>query len=129
MVNQQNSVPVSALSQQLEQVSIDKRNSSSSPKRRPSSKRKSRSDYGTGSGNELPQTAASQQTKQKRSPKSNKVNGVKQQQFSTPSKPATMPNGPPTYAPAATVQDLASHYAGPTFHSSPAPSSLPMPSF
>jgi hypothetical protein len=133
MVNQQHSVPVSALSQQLEQVSIDKRHSASSPKRRPSSKRKSKSDYGTGSGNDLPSNATTQQTKQKRSPKSNKVNGVKQQQFSTPSKPTSIPNRPPSYGPATAaataVQDLAAHYAGPTFHSSPAPSSLPMPSF
>ena len=132
MINQQNSVPVSALSQQLEQVSIDKSHSSSPPKRRPSSKQKSKSDYGTGSGSDLPNNAAAQQIKQKRSPKSNKVNGVKQQQFSTPSKRASVP---PSYSPAAAasaatvVQDLAAHYAGPTFHSSPAPSSLPMPSF
>jgi hypothetical protein len=133
MVNQQNSAPISALSQQLEQVSLDKRHSSSSPKRRPSSKQKSKSDYGTGSGSDLPNNAAAQQIKQKRSPKSNKVNGVKQQQFSTPSKRASVP---PSYSPAAAapsaataVQDLPAHYAGPTFHSSPAPSSLPMPSF
>jgi len=126
MVNQQHSLPVSALSQQLEQVSLDKgpqhrySSSSSSPKRRPSSKRKPKSDFGTGSGNDLPQPPA----KPKRSPKSNKVNAVKQ--FSTPSKTTSTPNGDP-YGPA--TQDLATHYAGPTFHSSPAPSSLPMPSF
>jgi Proline-rich nuclear receptor coactivator motif len=126
MVNQQHSLPISALSQQLEQVSLDKgpqyrhSSSSSSPKRKPSSKRKSKSDFGTGSGTDLPQP----QAKSKRSPKSNKVNGVKQ--FSTPSKMASTPNGHP-YGPA--TQDLAAHYAGPTFHSSPAPSSLPMPSF
>lgn len=131
-------VPVSALSQQLEQVSLDKKqqphhsssSASSSPQKRPSSKRKSKSDFsGTGSGNDLTQP----QPKPKRSPKGNKVNGVKQQ-FSTPSKPTSIPNGHhyPAVAPAAptTAQDsAAAHYAGPTFHSSPAPSSLPMPSF
>jgi hypothetical protein len=129
---------VSSLTQQLEKISLDKSRQFSSPKRATSSasKRKSKSEYGnTGSGNDIPQTTQPK-PKPKRSPKSNKVNGVKHP--STPSKststPAQLqgqvhPNSVPNnnYAPA--VQDLASHYAGPTFHSSPAPSSLPVPSF
>ena len=130
---------VSSLTQQLEQVSLDRSTQLSSPKRNslPSSKRKSKSDYGH-ARNDIPQTpqnATEQQPKPKRSPKSNKVNGIKR--LSTPSKPTSVlsesqgqvhSNSVPfNYAP--TVQDLASHYAGPTFHSSPAPSSLPVPSF
>ena len=128
---------ISSLTQQLEQISLDKSRQFSSPKRNSSSsKRKSKSDYGQ--TNDIPQTTnTGQQPKPKRSPKSNKVNGVKQP--STPSKPTSIPSQqsqpsqvpsnsvPHNYAPA--VQDLASHYAGPTFHSSPAPSSLPVPSF
>jgi hypothetical protein len=120
---------VSALSQQLEQVSIDQNRQTASPKR-PSPNRKSKSDNGpgqsTGSGSDLPPS----RTKNKRSPKSNNINGVKPQ---TPSRPTSMPPGPPPNSVVQTngtvTHDLASHYAGPDFHSSPAPSSLPMPSF
>jgi hypothetical protein len=54
--------------------------------------------------------------------------------FSTPSKPTSLPNNTSqdpvlqNYGAVGGVE-LAAHYAGPTFHSSPAPSSLPMPSF
>ena len=122
------STKVSALTQQLENASLDNTQTqgTASPKR-PSSKRKSKSD------NVVATSAASQQqdqsgtpSKQKRSPKSNRVNGVKQQ-FSTPSKSAPVPVNPAVAQSIAV--DLASHYAGPTFHSSPAPSSLPVPSF
>jgi hypothetical protein len=126
----------SALSQQLDQLSLDHKRHSSSPKR-PSSKRKSKSDFGTGavSGTDSPQVTQQQPqspTHTKRSPKAAKANGAKQQ-FSTPSKPKSIPNGSAqnviSQAYNGVGPDLATHYAGPTFHSSPAPSSLPMPSF
>jgi Proline-rich nuclear receptor coactivator motif len=73
-----------------------------------------------------------QQPKSRRSPQTNKT--AVANSFSTPLKPQTAP--PPLvdpsqfqYPPEANgiPNDLASHYAGPTFHSSPAPSSLPLP--
>lgn len=123
---------VSALSQQFNHVAIDSSRAlpaapTTPPKPRPSSKRKGKSDLNptASSGSEAPQLQQQQQPRPKqRSPKANKVNGVKN--FSTPSKPTAIPNGHP---PPAQPVELASHYAGPTFHSSPAPSSLPMPSF
>lgn len=126
----QNTMNVSALSQQLQQVSVEEKPKSPSTPKRPSSKRKSKSDYTNASSDTS--TVQTQPTKQKRSPKAAKVNGVKH--LSTPSKPTSIPNSVPqdpatqTFTGAAGV-DLAAHYAGPTFHSSPAPSSLPMPSF
>jgi Proline-rich nuclear receptor coactivator motif len=125
----------SALSQQLDQLSLDQKRPSASPKR-PSSKRKSKSDIThSGGGTNSPQPQPQQQqhpTHSKRSPKAAKVNGAKQQ-FSTPSKPKSIPNGSVANLTSQTyggvAPDLAAHYAGPTFHSSPAPSSLPMPSF
>ena len=134
---------VSALSQQLEQVSLDRQQQlqqlpkHTSPPRRRSSKRKSKPEFVAPqvtqpgvrdvANGDLPPSA---QPKPKRSPKNNKVNGVKQ--FSTPSKPTSIPLGtaqsslPPSNG---IPSDIAAHYAGPTFHSSPAPSSLPVPSF
>lgn len=122
----------SALSQQLDQLSLDQKKHSTSPKR-PSSKRKSKSDITHGGGGtNSPQPHQQPPTHTKRSPKAAKVNGAKQQ-FSTPSKPKSIPNGsapnPVSQAYGGVAPELASHYAGPTFHSSPAPSSLPMPSF
>jgi Proline-rich nuclear receptor coactivator motif len=106
----------SALSQQLEQASASKPRHSASFKR-PSLSRKSKSDQVVRTESDISQS----QTRPKRSPKSNKVNSVKQ--FSTPSKP-------PTASGEQHIFDItAPHYAGPTFHSSPAPSSLPIPSF
>jgi Proline-rich nuclear receptor coactivator motif len=107
---------------------------SPSPKR-PSSRRKSKSDYAAPGYEGTPAAP-----KPRRSPKSHKVNGVKnsapQQAFSTPSKPVAIPSHqkvPSTSSVArngsGAVEFAANHYAGPTFHSSPAPSSLPMPSF
>src|SRR5271170_7577489 len=73
MITQQPAGNVSALSQQLEQVSLDKnRQPAASPKRRPSSKRTSKSDYGTGSGTDISPPTQTNQPKPKRSPKSNK---------------------------------------------------------
>src|SRR5277367_556450 len=73
---------VSSLTKQLEQVSLDKSGQLSSPERTASSasRRKRKSDYApAGSGNDSPQTTqnTAQQPKPRRSPKSNKVNGVK----------------------------------------------------
>lgn len=114
---------VSALTQQLESASLDKQRQPSTSPKRTSSKQKSRSDFGGGSGTEIPQA------KSKRSPKTNKANVVRQS-FSTPSRPTAIPGAPPQLGTTHTFSpDLSEHYAGPTFHSSPAPSSLPVPSF
>ena len=132
----QSPINVSTLSQELEHASLDNASSNSSNNKvrhsspqRPSAKRKSKSDYsGLASGYDLPET----QTKPRRSPKS-KINGAKH--LSTPSKLTSMPNASASLSNAiaqphgTTANGLAEHYAGPTFHSSPAPSSLPLPSF
>jgi hypothetical protein len=133
---------VSALTQQLEQVSFDQQQQQqrqTSPHRQ--SKRKSKPDSvpqqpAVVSNTDTPQSQAQSQTqpKPKRSPK-DKVNAIKQ--FSTPSKSTSISIGnsqtefPPSNGAVSNgvTNDLAGHYAGPTFHHSPAPSSLPMPSF
>ena len=122
---------VSALSQQLGRVSSDKPPPQAAPlnlsPKRPSSKRRGKADSNPSSGSE-PAAQTPAQPRTKRSPKGTKVNEAKH--FSSPSKPTSIPNGQPAAPHTAQSLDLASsHYAGPTFHSSPAPSSLPMPSF
>ena len=128
----QSPMKVSALSQQLQQVALEQKSKSPSPKRKSSSKRKPKSDYTPTAGSDTDNNANTQPTKPKRSPKATKVNGVKH--FSTPSKQTSIPNNTPQDPALQNTGilggvELAAHYAGPTFHSSPAPSSLPMPSF
>jgi hypothetical protein len=121
---------ISALSQQLQQVSVEQKLKSPSTPKRPSSKRKSKSDYTANNNVGSDTNVPTQSTK--RSPKASKATRVKH--LSTPSKPTAIPNSVPQDSASQTFADtreaeLAAHYAGPTFHSSPAPSSLPMPPF
>ena len=132
--HQQQQKNVSALTQQLEQVSFNQQQQkhSTSPSRPRSSKRTSKPDLATQQAvhatNNHPSPQQNTLSKPKRSPKNNKVNSVKH--LSTPSKPTSIPSQQNSFPPSNGLPaDLAAHYAGPTFHHSPAPSSLPVPSF